>query len=244
MLQVFPFVFSQLLILLSVTSMNRRAKLRISSMLKRRGDCSVLCDNLVDWNNRRLKCALSSSEQNCCSFLYSPSAVLPIWYDHKQAWMCFGVIFLQELFAGVCTLVRFGTPNCSNYPLFCSPSHPTLLFNKFAFHQSETTVSKCQIWGRLSIAFSIIYTLSFNSLSYIRNFIGLLELCALLPPVIFFYCNLIQNRQNTPSFGSWIISRVFLIYILPYYTVFLCFSYHLLMYATEERGFWLLLHTA
>lgn len=202
--------------------MHRHAKLHISSMLKRRGDCSVLYDNHMDWNNRRLKRARSSSEQNCCSFLYSPSAVLPIWYDHKQAWLCLTVILLQELFSGLSTLVRSGTPNCSrtpncsSHPIFCSPFSPTLLFNRFAFHQSETTVSKCQMGEEDFLIPCQLYTPFLSVVFHTLEIICFLELCALLTPLIFFYSNLIQNRQNAPSFMGWIISRVFLIYILSY----------------------------
>lgn len=130
-------------ILLSVTSM-RCAKLHISSMLKWRGDCSVLYDNLVDWNNR--------SEIKVCAQQFRTK--LWLFYTARQLYCHSDTVTNRH----ECALESSSCKNCfqdlaqqwglelqTAHLHFCSIFPPALLFNKFDFHQSETTVSNCQI---------------------------------------------------------------------------------------------------
>lgn len=166
---------------------------------------SSVCDNLVDWNNR--------SEIKVCTQQFRTKLLL--FYTAHQ-------LYCQSDMATnrhECALESSSCKKCFQQfahcleiqiaqvtsPL-CSPFSPTLIFNKFAFHKWETTVSKCQIWEEDLLLPCQLYT-PFLSIFQNRDYIGLRKLCALLPPLVFCYSNLIQNRQNTPlEAGSYLES--------------------------------------
>lgn len=194
-------------ILLSVTSM-RGAKLHISSMLKRRGDCSVLYDNLVDWNN--------GSEIKVCTQQFRTKLLL--FYTAHQLYCHSDTVTNRH----ECALESSSCKNCfqdfaqqwglelqtAQVIFIFVPLPPSSVTQHVWFSPVRAyTLQMPDRRGRLPITLSIIYTLSFNTISYIRDYIGLLELCTLLPSLIFFYSNLMPNRQSTPSeAGSYLES--------------------------------------
>lgn len=110
--------------------------------------------------------------------------------------MCFRVLFLQELFSRLCTLVRSGNPNCTSH-LFFVPLSPQLCYSTSLLFTSQRLQSpKARYERKSSLLPRQLYT-PFLSIFWNRDYTGLLVLSALLPPLIFCYSNLIQNKQNT-----------------------------------------------